>query len=204
MVSFGIMLRPGQFPFSHLIACMKTTQAMAFDHLWFGDSHVIWHEVGAYLTAATMSTTRMRVGPLVANPVTRHPTVVASAIATLAELSDGRVVLGLGRGDSAVRRMGLAPMKLAEFRDAFRLVRRLCRGAACELDGTSIRFAWLTRTVPVLLAAYGPRVLALAAEADGVVLQLASPDAVAWATRHVRESARAARRTLEGFKVPDP
>ena len=202
MVSFGIMLRPGQFPFSHVIACMKTAEAVGFDHLWFGDSHVIWHEVGPYLTAATMSTTRMRVGPLVANPVTRHPTVVASTMATLAELSEGRAVLGLGRGDSAVRAMGLAPMKLAEFRDAFRLVRRLCRGEACELGGTTIRFAWLTRTVPVLLAAYGPRVLALAgAEADGVILQLASPEIVAWAMRHVREGARAAGRTLEGFEV---
>ena len=202
MLTFGVMFRPGHFPLSHVIACLQVAEDVGFDHAWFGDSHLIWHEVGPYLTAATMSTTRMRVGPLVANPVTRHPTVVASTVATLATLFDGRVVLGLGRGDSAVRTMGLAPMKLAEFRDAFRLVRRLCRGEAPELDGTTIRFTWLTRTVPVLLAAYGPRVLALAgAEADGVILQLASPDVVTWAMRHVREGARSAGRTLEGFAV---
>lgn len=202
VVSFGLMIRPGQFSFSHVIACMKTAEDMGFDHLWFGDSHLIWHEVGPYLTAAAMSTTRMRVGPLVANPVTRHPTVVASTIATLGQLFDGRAVLGLGRGDSAVRTMGLPPMKLAEFRDALRLVRRLCRGEACELDGTTIRFTWLIRSVPVLLAAYGPRVLALAgAEADGVILQLASPDVVTWAMRHVRDGTRAAGRTLDGFEV---
>ena len=44
------------------------------------------------------------------------------------------------------------------------------------MNGTRVRFAWLTRPVPVLLAAYGPRVLELAgAEADGLILQLASP-----------------------------
>jgi alkanesulfonate monooxygenase SsuD/methylene tetrahydromethanopterin reductase-like flavin-dependent oxidoreductase (luciferase family) len=56
--------------------------------------------------------------------------------------------------------------------------------------------------VPVLLAAYGPRVLELAgAEADGLILQLASPDVVTWAMRHARAGAGATGRTLEGFAV---
>ena len=196
------MFRPGHFPLPHMLACMKVAEDVGFDHVWFGDSHLIWHEVGPYLTAAAMSTTWMRVGPLVSNPVTRHPTVVASMLATLGQLFEGRAVLGIGRGDSAVRTLGLPPMKLAEFRDAVRLMRRLCRGEAAEVDGTTIRFGWLSRPVPVLLAAYGPRVLALAgAEADGLILQLASPDVVAWAVRHAREGARAAGRPLERFDV---
>jgi probable F420-dependent oxidoreductase len=201
MVSFGLMFRPGQFPFGHTLACLKVAEDQGFDHAWFGDSHLIWHEVGPYLTAAATST-RMRVGPLVANPVTRHPTVVASTVATLAQIFDGRAVLGIGRGDSAVRSLGLSPMKLAEFRDALRLVRRLCRGEDVELNGTTIRFPWLTRAVPVLLAAYGPRVLELAgADTDGVILQLASPSVVAWAMDHVRRGARSANRSLDGFEV---
>ena len=201
-MNFGLMFRPGHFPLPHMLACMKVAEDVGFDHVWFGDSHLIWHEVGPYLAAAALSTTGMRVGPLVSNPVTRHPTVVASMVATLGQLFDGRAVLGVGRGDSAVRTLGLPPMKLAEFRGAFRLMRGLCRGETREVNGTPIRFAWLSRPVPVMLAAYGPRVLELAgAEADGLIVQLASPDVAAWAMGHARAGARAAGRTLDGFDV---
>jgi alkanesulfonate monooxygenase SsuD/methylene tetrahydromethanopterin reductase-like flavin-dependent oxidoreductase (luciferase family) len=200
MVSFGLMFRPGHFPLPHMLECIKVAEDVGFDHAWFGDSHLIWHEVGPYLTAAAMSTKRMRVGPLVSNPVTRHPTVVASMLATLGQLFDGRAVLGVGRGDSAVRTLGLPPMKLAEFRDALRLMRALCRGDEAEVNGSKIRFAWLKRPVPVILAAYGPRVLELAgAEADGLILQLASPSVVEWAVGHARRGAKG--RELDGFEV---
>ena len=202
MVSFGLMFRPGHFPLSHMLTCLKVAEEVGFEHAWFGDSHLIWHEVGPYLTAAAMSTTRMRVGPLVSNPITRHPTVVASMLATLGELFDGRAALGVGRGDSAVRTLGLPPMKLAEFREAVRLMRRLCRGETAEVHGTPIRLAWLSRRVPLLLAAYGPRVLEMAgAEADGLILQLASPSVVEWAVGHTRRGAAAAGRDLDGFEI---
>src|SRR5687767_6824434 len=154
MVSFGLMFRPGHFPLPHMLACIKVAEDVGFANVWFGDSHLIWHEVGPYLTAAAMSTSRMRVGSLVSNPVTRHPTVVASSLATLSQLFEGRAVLGIGRGDSAVRTLGLPPMKLAEFRETLRLMRGLCRGETVEVHGTAITLPWLTRTVPVLLAAY--------------------------------------------------
>jgi probable F420-dependent oxidoreductase len=199
---FGLMFRPGQFPLAHVVACLETAEAAGFDYAWFADSHLIWHEVGPYLAVAGRSTRRLHVGPLVANPVTRHPTVVASTMATLAELFEGRAVLALGRGDSAVRTLGLAPMGLAEFRAAVGLIRALCRGEAAECDGTTVRFPWLRRQVPVLVAAYGPRVLELAgALADGVVLQVASPSVVEWAVAHARRGAEAAGRAWAGLEV---
>jgi alkanesulfonate monooxygenase SsuD/methylene tetrahydromethanopterin reductase-like flavin-dependent oxidoreductase (luciferase family) len=123
-------------------------------------------------------------------------------LATLGQLFEGRAVLGLGRGDSAVRTLGLPPMKLAEFGEALRLMRTLCRGGTAEVHGTPVHFPWLARPVPVLLAAYGPRVLELAgAEADGLILQLASPSVVEWAVAHARRGAQGAVRTLDGFEV---
>jgi alkanesulfonate monooxygenase SsuD/methylene tetrahydromethanopterin reductase-like flavin-dependent oxidoreductase (luciferase family) len=93
-------------------------------------------------------------------------------------------------------------MKLAEFREALRLMRALCRGEAAAVHGTPVKLPWLTRPLPVLLAAYGPRVLELAgAEADGLILQLASPSVVAWAVGHARRGAAAAGRALDGFEV---
>ena len=82
--------------FSHMLTCMRVAEDAGFGFVWFGDSHLIWQEVSPYLTAAAMSTTRLTVGPLVSNPVTRHPTVMASMMATIAQLYDGRAVLGVG------------------------------------------------------------------------------------------------------------
>lgn len=200
--SFGVMFRPGQFPLSHVTACLQEAEDVGFDHAWFGDSHLIWHETGPWMTAAALATKRLRIGPLVANPVTRHPTVVASSLATLAELFEGRAALGLGRGDSAVRTLGLSPMSVKEFRAALQTIRGLCRGEEVPVDGTRVRFGWLTRAIPVLVAAYGPRVLELAgALADGVILQLASPNVAEWAVAHARRGAEAAGRPWSGFEV---
>ena len=77
-----------------------------------------------------------------------------------------------------------------------------CRGETAEVQGTPVQFSWLTRPVPVFLAAYGPRVLALAGEeADGLILQLASPTVVEWAVGHARRGAQAAGRTLGAFEI---
>jgi alkanesulfonate monooxygenase SsuD/methylene tetrahydromethanopterin reductase-like flavin-dependent oxidoreductase (luciferase family) len=163
---------------------------------------VLWHEVLPYLTAAGLSTSRLRVGPLVCNPVTRDPTVIASSVATLAELFDGRATLGLGRGDSAVRVMGRQPMSVKDFRIALRWIRSLCQGQEVDIQGTKLRLSWLTRRVPVLVAAYGPRVLQLAGEfADGVVLQLAAPAVVEWAVGHARRGAEVAGRDWTAYEV---
>ena len=62
----------------------------------------------------------MRIGMCVTNPVTREPAVTASAHATLQDISDGRMVMGIGRGDSAVRVMGRKPTPIAEFEAALR------------------------------------------------------------------------------------
>jgi alkanesulfonate monooxygenase SsuD/methylene tetrahydromethanopterin reductase-like flavin-dependent oxidoreductase (luciferase family) len=111
-------------------------------------------------------------------------------------------VIGLGRGDSAVRTMNRKPMTVAEFGEALRVIRSLCAGSEAELHGAKVRFAWLTRRVPVLVAAYGPRVLRVAGEhGDGVILQLASPSVVEWALGHVRKGAEAAGRKWSELEV---
>src|SRR5437762_2793795 len=55
VLTFGVMFRPGHFPLSHMLECLTVAEDVGFDHAWFGDSHLIWHEVGPYLTAAAMS-----------------------------------------------------------------------------------------------------------------------------------------------------
>src|SRR6185437_8801405 len=195
-------LRPGHFPFPHMLTTMRVAEDAGFEFMWFGDSHLIWQEVSPYLAAAASGSRRLTVGPLVSNPVTRHPTVMASMIATIAELYEGRAVLGVGRGDSAVRTLGLPSMPVKQFRETLRTIRSLCRGDKVEYDGTTVHFPWLTHRVPVWVAGYGPRVMELAgAESDGLILQLASPSVVEWSVGHARKGRAAAGKPWEGFEV---
>jgi alkanesulfonate monooxygenase SsuD/methylene tetrahydromethanopterin reductase-like flavin-dependent oxidoreductase (luciferase family) len=142
-----------------------------------------------------MQSNTLRFGPLVTNPVTRHPTVMASTMATLNEISNGRAILGLGRGDSAVRTLGLTPMRVEAFRTVSQQMQALCRGETVTMHDTPVHFPWLTRPVPLFIAAYGPRMLQLAGEiADGVILQIAEPAVVEWSLRSVRQGAAQAGR----------
>ena len=194
-MDFGIFIRPGHYSWQHTRALLQAAETAGFRYAWFGDSHLIWQEVSPYLTLAAMHSETLHVGPLVTNPITRHPTVMASTMATLNMLSNGRVILGLGRGDSAVRTLGLAPMPVAAFRTVSQQMRALCRGETVEINGTPVHFPWLTRPVPLFMAAYGPRVLQLAGEvADGVIVQMADPSVVAWSLDHVRQGAAQAGR----------
>jgi probable F420-dependent oxidoreductase len=201
-MDFGIFIRPGHYPWQHTRAILQAAEAAGFRFAWFGDSHLIWHEVSPYLTLAAMQSETLHVGPLVTNPVTRHPTVIASLMATLNEVSNGRAVLGLGRGDSAVRTLGLAPMSVAAFRTVSQQLRALCQGETVPLHGTAVHFSWLTRPVPLYMAAYGPRVLQLAGEvADGVILQIADPSVVAWSLDYIHQGAAHAGRAAPPQQV---
>ena len=100
--------------------------------MWLGDSQLIWRELYVLLGAAAQATTRVVLGTGVTNPITRLPAVTASAIVTLQELSSGRVILGVGTGDSSVRTMGMKPSTVAELEQFVTQVRALCRGEAVK------------------------------------------------------------------------
>src|SRR5665213_1252408 len=82
-----------------------------------------WLELIPLLAVAARETSKIKMGHFVTNPGTREPTVLASSYATLHDLSDGRMVMGIGRGDSAVRYIGKQPMKVAEFEAACAMVK---------------------------------------------------------------------------------
>src|SRR4029077_14914404 len=109
-------------------------------------------------------TERLHLGLNVTNPGTREPTVTASAFATLQDVSGGRMIMGIGRGDSARRTIGQQPVKVAEFEAACRMIRDLMNGRPVEWNDTEIEFAWAKGRpeIPLYIAGYGPRVLAIA------------------------------------------
>src|SRR5436190_15834735 len=122
---------------------MQLAEQNGFDYGWAYDSHVLWQEPFPLLTLAAMNTERLKLGLNVTNPGTREPTVTASAFATLQDVSTGRMIMGIGRGDSARRTIGLQPVKVAEFESAIAVIRDLLHGRRVEWTDTEIELTWL-------------------------------------------------------------
>jgi probable F420-dependent oxidoreductase len=167
------------------------------------DSHVLWREPYPLLTLMGAATERLRLGTCVTNPATRDVTVTASVLATLNEITGGRMDLGIGRGDSARRVMGKKPTTVAYMEECCRVIRALTAGEKVTLDGTEIQMDWATHgPVPIWVAGYGPMALAAAGRvADGIILQLADPDIIRWCTGFVRAAAEEAGRDPDAIEV---
>jgi probable F420-dependent oxidoreductase len=140
---------------------------------------------------------------MVTNPATRDWTVTASVFATLNEMFGNRTVIGIGRGDSAVRVTNGKPTTLATLRESIHVIRELANGRDVEYRGSTIRFPWAGRSrVEVWVAAYGPKALKLTGEVgDGFILQLADPDIAAWTIASVRAAAEQAGRDPAGISI---
>ena len=139
----------------------------------------IARELYVYSTVCALETHRIRVLSAVTNPLTRDPTVTASALLTLEELAPGRVRLGIATGDSGAWGVGLRPAKVDRLREYILAVRGLLRGEEVEYDGRKLRGSWKRweppTDVPVYVACAGPKTLRMAAEvADGAIVAYGS------------------------------
>ncbi len=193
----------------------ERAEQRGWDGIVFADSQNLAGDVYVTLALAAAATSRIAIGTGVTNPYTRHPAVTAAAIATIQELTQGRAVLGIGRGDSALAYLGLAPAPVPAFE---RYVERLQAYLAGEepvagddetlasIDAGSLplgqlpsrRIEWLARSalpkVPVDVVGTGPRVLEVGGRlAERVTVSVgADPARVEWALDVARRAHAAA------------
>ena len=202
MLDFGVSFMADP-PASTVVARTVLAESNGFDYAWIWDSHVLWQDPYPIFALCALATTTIHLGTCVTNPVTRDPTVTASAMATLQEISGGRMELGIGRGDSALRVLGRTPVTVEHLERACVEIRELAAGREVDLDGTAVRLPWtLGHELPIWVAAYGPKALRCAGRvADGVILQLADPYIIEWALRFLEEGATEAGRTLADITV---
>jgi 5,10-methylenetetrahydromethanopterin reductase len=206
---FGLRLPPCR-PAREVADFARRAELAGFDVVWVPDSQLLWRDVWTTLALIAGATERIGLGLAVTNFETRHVTVTASAAATLDELAPGRLLLGVGTGDSGVKTLGLRPTSLARMRERIEVLRELTAGrpvAFAGRDGMPDREMRLRhaprRPIPIYMAATGPRALALAGElADGaIVLSGAQPRQIAIALSHVRAGAERAGRALKDLDV---
>ncbi|MCH9675293.1 MAG: LLM class flavin-dependent oxidoreductase [Gammaproteobacteria bacterium] len=181
----------------------KLAEAVGFDWVGVADTQSIAREVYVVCAMIAAATRTVMVGPCVTNPLTRHPAVAASAIASVNEVAQGRALLGIGSGDSAVLNLGAHPSGLAKLERTVQALRGLLKGRSCEWEGQSIHASWIEESVPVYVSAEGPKTLELAGEfADGVICGLGiTPEAAALCFHHLGVGARRAGRRLEDIDV---
>ncbi len=147
-------------------------ESLGWDYALVADSQFRRHDTYILLAMAALATETIRLGPFIANPITRHPTVTAGSIATVDLMSNGRALLGLGIGDTAVRLAGLKPARVATLERATRMIRDLLGGGPVEVGARHPARLPNARPVPVWIAAAGPRSLRAAGRvADGVFIR---------------------------------
>ena len=170
---------------------------------WLFDSHVLWREPYVLLTLMAEASERLRLGTCVTNPATREPSVTASALAVLNELSEGRMDLGIGRGDSARRVLGKPPTTMKTLEEAIGVIRDLVEGRAITYEGTELQLPWTGQwSLPVWVAGYGPMAIAMTGRvANGLILQLADPDLIRWFAGQLREAEAAAGRPARSVRI---
>ncbi|MGH3665839.1 MAG: LLM class flavin-dependent oxidoreductase [Egibacteraceae bacterium] len=198
---FGILEVPRSV--AEAVEHARIAEAVGFDLVGMADSQSVFREVYGSLAVVAAQTDRVMLGPTVTNPVSRHPAVTASAIATVDEISGGRALLGVGSGDSAVLNLGKQPFRLATMRAFIAALKDLMAGREVTWEGASVHTGWIGRAVPVYLAAEGPKTLELAGElADGVICGMGvGPGLVERSLAHVRAGARRAGRRVEDIDV---
>lgn len=210
-IEFGVVLQ-GVYPPAEFRSMAAEIEALGYSHLWITDSSLHAHDVYPFLTLAALSTSRLKLGTAVTNPLSRHPAITANAIATVAAIAEGRVILGLGAGDRPLLALGLRPASLELVARTVEICRALLAGETAEgeaghlqLRGAHMRMR-CPSPPPIWLAASGPRMLRLAGEvADGaIVLAGLFPEAISFALDSIRAGlakAPSPRREAHGLTV---
>jgi probable F420-dependent oxidoreductase len=201
-MDIGVVLQTTP-PAARVIDLATRAETYGFSHVWTFDSHLLWEEPFPIYTQILANTRTVTVGPMVTNPITRDWTVTASLFATLNEMFGNRTVIGIGRGDSAVRVINGKPSTLAQLGESIHVIRELANGREVGYGGSTLRLPWAARSrVEIWAAGYGPKALQLIGEAaDGFILQLADPDIAAWTIGAVRRAASDAGRDPDRIAI---
>ncbi|HEY1825217.1 MAG TPA: TIGR03842 family LLM class F420-dependent oxidoreductase [Acidimicrobiales bacterium] len=201
-MNFGLVAQTNA-PAREVIELARRAEDAGFTHFWTFDSCVLWQEPFVIYSQILARTSSLIVGPMVTNPVTRDWSVTASLFATLNDMYGNRTVCGIGRGDSALRVIGAAPASLGTLGESIGVIKALAEGREASINGHPVTIPWVREgQLDVLMAAYGPKALAVAGEkADGLIMQLADPFVVGWAAEQARGARARAGRDAQGYQI---
>lgn len=201
-VAFGLNRLDLRSP-AHFAADAARLEALGWRYGFIPSSPLLVPDPYVMLAHALQVTDAIVLGPLIENPVMRHPAVIAGSIATVDNIQPGRTLLGMGVGDTAVRLMGQRPASVAALEHAVKAIRALNSGAALAVDAERPARLRHAAPVPVWIAAQGPRTLEMAGRvADGVFIRVGvHPENLRLAVDAVRAGERAAGRAVGEVRI---
>jgi 5,10-methylenetetrahydromethanopterin reductase len=207
--SLGVLLN-AEYPLAELVGLARLAEELEYEDFWYTDVRFL-RDCWVSLAAVALATERIRLGPGVTDPYTRHPALTASAVATLDELSRGRALLGLGIGGYGFGQIGLeGRLPVAAMRETVEVVRRLLRGEEVSLEGKVVtlrrgrlEFRAARPEVPIYFATHGAQITRLAGQvADGVLLaNILVPTALATYLAALQEGTASAGRPASAVQV---
>ncbi len=204
MKEFGIVMEasPG-----YTARLAREIEALGFDILLCPDTQNLSPDPFGQLALAAQATTRLRLGTGVTNPVTRDVAVTACALATLQAESAGRVVCGIGRGDSSAAHAGLRNGTTEQLRRFVQRLQAYTRGETVDRDGTPSRMRWFdslpVAPVPVDVACTGPQTIRMAVDVgDRVSFAVGSaPERIEWAMKVALDRLRETGRPRDSLRI---
>jgi 5,10-methylenetetrahydromethanopterin reductase len=196
-------------PVSDVAQFVSRCEVAGFDGVGILDSQMLERDVFVSMAMAAQATSRIRICSAVLNPVTRHVSVMASAIKTVSETAPGRAEFWIGRGFSSVQTIGVPPATVKEMRECVLTLKSLLSGEEVTFNGDTSKAATSrmrhgdSQLPRILIAAHGPRTIEVAGEvADGVLLQVGiHPKAMELARQHLEAGARRAGRNPAELEV---
>jgi 5,10-methylenetetrahydromethanopterin reductase len=201
-VKFGVGFAPN-VPAPRVIEAARMAEALGYDVFWLTDSHLVGREAVALLGALAVSTRTIHLGPGVSHLAGRHPSVIASAMATLSELAPGRIRLGMGVGDTGPLNLGVPRTSLRDLEQAVVDIRALIQGRATPgiTRPLQLSFGAPEKDVPIYVAGSAERTQRLAGRvADGALIS-GMPDALPQAIANVREGEKAANKPTQRTRI---
>jgi probable F420-dependent oxidoreductase len=209
MSRIGIAISGGPNP-ADIIDLVVLAERLGYESAWVAEGH--GGEQFAILAACAMRTTRIRLGTSISSVFVRTAPTIAMAASTIADLSDGRFILGLGSSHKAQvePEHGMVYSKpLTRTRETVAIVHELIREGHVSFQGETIRIEnfdlWYTprhRDVPIYLSAVFQKGIALCGEvADGIILTRSTLRTAAQVRIHLAEGARKAGRDASRIEV---
>ena len=184
-------------PSELLVSRARKLEAAGFDYVFLNEAQTLFMDPWPVFAQMVAATEFISIGPCVTNPTLRDPVVTAALLATLNEMSSGRMACGIGRGDAAPRTLGRRPSTVAELDEAIRIISELVAGGSTRIGSREVTLRW-NRGWPLEIwgAGYGPRVLGMiGSRCDGFIVQAAHEDFLTLARRFAGGEAEGAPST---------
>jgi len=209
MPGWGALLVPRE-SYEQIVELAQALEGWGFSSFWCADEKY-YKDCYIGLALVASQTVRMRLGPCVTDPYSRHPIQTAVSIASLTDIAPGRVCLGLGAGGRGLAETGIVPRRPAvALKEAIEILRALLRGETVDFQGQVISLKeraldFRPRSeIPIMVATgHGKRIQELAGElADiAMVANYATPATISAAVRRVERGAERAGRSLKDLQL---